>query len=88
LLNFPRRVIFFEPLSLLFYLVKGDFTSARALIRAHKYFWRNIPGLIKKRKEITYKRNNMKTMKKIVKNSSIVLDYFVFKRSTYNQIWN
>jgi len=79
---FPR--IFFEKISILKYLITGNFSYAFAQIRAIFWIFLNFKFIINKRKFI--KKLNPKYNSKYFYNKSIVLDYFLFCKRKFSDL--
>lgn len=66
------------------FLLKGEFGSFRKVFLAHLHFYRNLPGLWKKRKAIflTRKRKGIK----VTSNLSILWNYFILKKRKFSDL--
>ncbi len=70
------------------FLTKGEVPHILAIIRSHFHFYRSIPDLNKKRNLIL---QNMKALKSVSiprqsKTVSVVWNYFILKKKTFNQL--
>lgn len=79
----PARMIL-DGLAALVFLLKGDFKSFGMVFSAHLKFYRNLPGLIKKRRLI------FETLKNIdfkgTSTKSIIWNYFILKRRKFSDL--
>lgn len=81
LVIFTRLVL--DGLSALAYLAKGKFSFLNAVFMSHCTFWGNIGKLRKKRKKLRskiIKKNNY------ILKRSILIDFFLLKRKTFNSL--
>ncbi|MFY8107772.1 MAG: glycosyltransferase family 2 protein [Bacteroidia bacterium] len=71
------------------FLLQGNFTAFKAIAYAHIWIVKNIPVILKKRKEVQHRRSVADSnIKKAMYKGSIVWESFVCKRNTYQTIKN
>lgn len=89
--NLPRNQVFFtiflrfwlDFASLIKFLTEGKFKQALSISKAHRHFFRDFRKNIRKRNSLTHLSSSKDLFRK-----SVVWEYFVRKRKTYNEIIN
>jgi GT2 family glycosyltransferase len=73
-----------DGMSAIVYLCNGSFSFFKAVIRAHLAFYRRIPMLVKKRRQLKagFRTGNTKEIYR----NSIVIDFFIRKKHYFSQL--
>jgi hypothetical protein len=81
---FPLRIML-DYGSILFYIITGRFEFIFPVIKAQISLYRRLPEIMRKRKQLVYKRNRMQVEKEM-KPNSILWDYFISGKKRYSEV--
>lgn len=79
---FTRMIL--DGMAAFVFLLKGEFGSFRKVFAAHLTFYKSLPSLIRKRREIQRKRKL--ATGRFLSNTNLLWNYFVLKRRRYETI--